>query len=196
MFIFRVCLPPWLDIVFLSKFWIMYGTDGTWHEIVSRSFQVIPILQTFYVCGMFPEYISVHHLCALRSEGPGGHWLLWNWTVTNCQVGASNQTLVLPEHPVFSVVEPSFHSHSHPFKSIMTDTPFGSLHSTQNCMLAESIYSKILTRACCCEIFNIFSVGVEDPILVLVYIPWVVSLVSSFQIYFIICELLYPVRCL
>lgn len=60
-------------------------------------------------------------------------------TVTNRQVGASNHTLVLPEHPVFLAVEPSFHPHSHPFKSVMTDTPFGSLHNTQNCMLAKSI---------------------------------------------------------
>lgn len=111
-------------------------------------------------------------------------------TVTNCQVGASNQTLVLPEHPVFSAVEPSFHPHSHPFKSIMLTLPLAP-YVEHKIVCLPRVYSRILTRACCCEIFNIFSVGVEDPILVLVYIPWVVSLVSSLQIYFIICELLY-----
>lgn len=91
-------------------------------------------------------------------------------TVTNCQVGASNQTLVLPEHPVFSAVEPSFHPHSHPFKSIMLTLPLAP-YVEHKIVCLPRVYSRILTRACCCEIFNIFSVRVEDPILVLVYIP-------------------------
>lgn len=42
----------------------------------------------------------------------------------------------------------------------------------------------------CCEIFNIFGVWVEELILVLAYIPWVLNLVFL-CIYFTLCELLY-----